>query len=361
MGWFKWLLLLINAVCVGGLIAGYLSPFVSPASFWYLALAGLAYFWLLLLNLLFAVYWLFVRWKISVALWLILAAGYTYHVRVFSPYSNQRSPVKNEREVKVMTYNVQLFKLYNWTKNKDIRNQIISFLASENADILCMQEYFYADKSFFNTTDTLLQLLETKNYHFEPGVITEQNHYFGLATFSRFPIIRSEVFHFDHHNNRTNLAMYNDMIIYGDTVRVYNVHLASNHLNTKEVKDILEADQKSWGITKSWLKKLRNGYDLRVKQMKDITRSMRNSPHPLIVCGDFNDVPVSYTYREMSRGLKDAFTGSGKGLGATYNGNIPNLRIDYIFHDPAFRSHQFKVLHKNFTDHFPVTCKISLP
>lgn len=342
------------------MIGGYLSPYINPGQNWIWALTGLFHIWLLLINLFFGFIWLFIRWKISLITWSIILIGIPVHQKVFSPIHVKKGQSTDSTDIKVMTYNVQLFKLYNWTKNTEIRDQMIDFIDKENCDVICFQEYFHADKKYFNTTDTLKEMLTANNIHFEAGVVTEHQHEFGLATFSRFPIVGKGVFHFDGKSNKTNMGIYTDLEIHSDTFRIYNIHLASNHLDTREVDDILEADKKSMRITKNWLKKIRNGYKLRSSQLIKIKESISLSPHPVILCGDFNDVPVSYTYQSLSRGLTDAFIGSGEGLGATYNGKIPNLRIDYILHSPELKSSSFKILHKNFTDHFPVICTISI-
>lgn len=357
LGFFRWCILVLNGMALSLLMASYAAPYLDPARYWYIALFGTGHFWLVIVNLAFALLWLMLRWKIALIPLLVLLVGFSYHLRVFSPISAEQQPPK-DRQFKLMSYNVQLFKLYNWTHNKDIRNRMLDYIVSERCDVLCFQEYFYADKEYFNTTDTLLQIQPARHVHFEAGVVRNGNHYFGLATFSRFPIVGKGVIRFRQEKDRTNLAMYSDLLIGGDTLRVYNVHLASNHLNTREVDDMLGATEKTWKITRTWLRKLRNGYRLRARQVLQVSESIRKSPHPVVVCGDFNDVPVSYTYRVMSRGLKDAFVGSGKGLGATYNGRLPNLRIDYILHSPSLNAYNFTVVHKDFTDHFPVTCKI---
>jgi endonuclease/exonuclease/phosphatase family metal-dependent hydrolase len=87
---------------------------------------------------------------------------------------------------------------------------------------------------------------------------------------------------------------------------------------------------------------------------------IESSPYPVIICGDFNDPPSSYTYNRISSRLKDAFVEAGSGLGNTYNGIIPLLRIDYILHSPQLNSGQFRVIEENFSDHFPITCQLEI-
>ncbi|MFH0999552.1 MAG: endonuclease/exonuclease/phosphatase family protein, partial [Bacteroidota bacterium] len=91
-----------------------------------------------------------------------------------------------------------------------------------------------------------------------------------------------------------------------------------------------------------------------------ISEHIKQSPYPVIVCGDFNDTPVSYTYHKMRGQLTDAFINAGNGFGNTYERKIASFRIDYIFHSPEFDSKNFKVPHLLYSDHFPVVCDIEI-
>jgi len=82
------------------------------------------------------------------------------------------------------------------------------------------------------------------------------------------------------------------------------------------------------------------------------------SKYPVIVCGDFNDTPVSYTYRKMKSGLKDAFVNIGAGTGNTYLGSFPSFRIDYIFHSQQFKTIDFERIEARLSDHYPIICHL---
>ena len=105
--------------------------------------------------------------------------------------------------------------------------------------------------------------------------------------------------------------------------------------------------------------RLKNSFKIRGKEVDQIKEHMRESPYPIIVCGDFNDTPVSYAYRELSENKKDAFIESGNGIGGTFT-KIPNLRIDYIFYDKKFNSCRFNTHKENFSDHRAISCKVKL-
>jgi endonuclease/exonuclease/phosphatase family metal-dependent hydrolase len=356
LGVFRWIWLIIHTGFSLLLAGSYISPYFTPFEHWYLAFLGINHMALLIINLLFTFSWLFLRPLLAIPFVVIIMIGASLHQRSFPIHFSQDKRGKDA--IKIMNWNVQLFKLYNWTHNKQLRDEMIEFISNENADIICFQEYFQASGDYFATTTILKEKLKAKNVHFSSGTKNHEGHEFGIATFSRFPIINTGTIRFENGSNKTNLAQYTDVLWNNDTVRIYNVHLASNHLNTNEVDEIMEANNKSWKITRKWFRKLRNGYKHRQNQVVQVRKHMDQCPYPMIVCGDMNDVPVSYTYKIISKRLTDAFVNSGNGLGATYNGRLPYLRIDYIFHDERFRSTAFDVIYKPFTDHFPIRCWI---
>ena len=110
----------------------------------------------------------------------------------------------------------------------------------------------------------------------------------------------------------------------------------------------------------SIVKKLYRAYRKRALQANLVKSYIEKSPHPLIVCGDFNDTPLSYVYRTMSDGLRDAFVQSGIGLGTTYYGVFPSYRIDYILFSPKYRAVQYNTIRKNYSDHYPIRARLVL-
>ena len=96
----------------------------------------------------------------------------------------------------------------------------------------------------------------------------------------------------------------------------------------------------------------------RAEQAATLREHLNQCPYPVIVCGDFNDTPVSFTYRTVRGDLKDSFTESGKGTANTYNGKLPSFRIDYILYSPKFTSYNFEVSTLNHSDHYPISCDL---
>jgi endonuclease/exonuclease/phosphatase family metal-dependent hydrolase len=346
----------LNVICILGLLGCYAGYYLNPFDYWFISLLGLGYFIWAALNLVFIVVWIFIKWKYALISLAALVIGFPFHAKMIGFHAPQNS----KGGIRIMSYNVQLFKFYDWKKNEKMRDRIMNFIEDTPADIYCFQEYFQTRDDEFTTTAYLKKILPDHHMHFEAGVVKLENQEYGLATFSKYPIIESGHLLIDSTQNRTNLVIYTDLLIKQDTIRVYNVHLASNHLNTNEVDTLMKTNGKSVSVAKKWVKKLKNGYKRRYGQINILSEHLEKCKYPCIIAGDFNDVPISYTYRKMNAKFIDSFTEAGNGIGATYNGNLPLLRIDYIFHSSQFRCKRFKVHSVQVTDHYPVVADLHL-
>jgi endonuclease/exonuclease/phosphatase family metal-dependent hydrolase len=351
---------ILNYIAISALLISYLAPFVSPENFSFIALFGLAYPLLLLINLFFVVFWL-VLWKKKFLLSAsAILAGYFIFANFLSLGAKASRPVP-KKAIKIISYNVMLFDLYNWTGNTSTRNKIFDRLRDESADILCFQEFYKDDSREFNTLDTLVQLQKAKNYHAALDFTVKGKYHYGVATFSSYPIVHKGIVkivsEFD------NACIYTDIKIGADTVRVYNLQLQSIHLSSIVYQNPLKSAATEERFNKdasNIIKLLRLAFIKRAPQAETISDHIRNCPYPTIVCGDFNDTPSSYTYRILKGPFVDAFLENGLGFGATYAGSIPFLRIDYILHSSAFSGHDFRVIPEKLSDHYPISCTLEL-
>jgi endonuclease/exonuclease/phosphatase family metal-dependent hydrolase len=161
--------------------------------------------------------------------------------------------------------------------------------------------------------------------------------------------------------SRGNICLITDIKKGKDTLRIFNVHFESNHLETEKIDRLVQGDSTSRILAVDMFRSLRKSYKRRATQVELVSKAIAESPYPVVVCGDFNDPPVSYTYSKINQGLTDAFLHSGRGPGFTYAGKIPFLRIDYILHDKKIRSSGFRVVDdKKLSDHYPVECYLQL-
>jgi endonuclease/exonuclease/phosphatase family metal-dependent hydrolase len=106
--------------------------------------------------------------------------------------------------------------------------------------------------------------------------------------------------------------------------------------------------------SKNIIYKIKLGVLKRASPANFIKDEMNHSPYPIIVCGDFNDVPVSYSYEKIGKGMKNAFVEKGSGISRTFSSISPTLRIDNIFTDQNFKVVDYTRIKKSYSDHFPI-------
>ncbi len=275
-----------------------------------------------------------------------------YHHRFFALHFQSKDSIKTE-DIRILSYNVKVFDLYNWSKNVESKNNMIQFIDSVQPDIACFQEYLYDDRKKFNTTDTISKLLETKYVH--QGFTTDfRYHHFGSATFSKYPIIHKSQIEF---KNTRNFVLVTDIVKDEDTIRIFNCHLQSIQFDKDELNYIdsisENINKKSFKEVQPILKRLKRAFHKRARQVEILRDSIEHSPYPFIVCGDFNDVPNSYAYQTISRGLYDSFLEAGWGMGTTFSEFPIPYRIDYILYSDKFKAVYAKRFPIPYSDHFP--------
>ena len=351
---------IITGLCI---VFSYLSTHINPTKTTFFAFFGLAYYVFLYLLLGFIIYWIIQKSKLYLWSILFILVGFNHFNNFFQINLFGIKIPKGEKSIKVMTYNVRLFDLYNWSENKSTRDEIFSFLQKENADIICFQEFYHQDNSkTFKTRDILLEKLEAKNIHEGYTHLLKKQQHFGVVTFSKYPIIAKGEIKFSSDDN--NNCIYSDIKINEDTIRVYNMHLASIRFQKADYDAIGESDSKTKYTNVSSKQKiigrLSSAFKNRSEQVKTVKEHMNNSPYRVIACGDFNDTPISYCYRIMTEGLYDAFKESGFGTSGTYIGKFPSFRIDYILHSKEINSYEYQKHSEELSDHHAVSCEVIL-
>nr|WP_225986559.1 endonuclease/exonuclease/phosphatase family protein [Rufibacter sp. LB8] len=227
----------------------------------------------------------------------------------------------------------------------------------EAPDIVCFQEFYTSAKKGRNNLDTLVQLQPAKNQHVAYTETLRGTDHWGIATFSKYPIVGRGNILFNEITN--NICIFTDLRIGQDTVRVYNVHFQSNRFKREDYEFLGNPNAKPTNdekimASRNILKRLQVGAVKRAQQVQVVAEHIKKSPYPVIVCGDFNDPPASFTYNTISKGLQDAFLQSGWGLGNTFNGLFSVLRIDYILHDRRLVGSGYRTIRQNLSDHYPI-------
>jgi len=363
---FRRLVFILNIVAALTLVCSYAASYISPQKVWWLALFGLGYGITLSINLFFVFFWLLLRDRRFWVSFILILLGISKVLNIFEldlfSSAQEKKSKDTQFPVKIMSFNVRLFDLYNWTHNHETRAEIFNFLSKESPAIVCMQEYYSCDSSDqdFKNNDTLKKVIPSPYSHIEYSLTLRGTDHWGIATFSKYPIIHKQAVHFQQKGG--NIFIFSDVVIGQDTVRVFNTHLESIRFGIKDYKFIEnlgnndEADEVDRSV--SIIRRLKRAFIKRAKQVEVLHQYIVQSPHPVIVCGDFNDTPSSYTYSILSGGLKDAFRESGSGFGKTYAGAFPSFRIDYILHDKIFNSSGYQTVKENLSDHYPIICWI---
>ncbi|MCH8319046.1 MAG: endonuclease/exonuclease/phosphatase family protein, partial [Bacteroidetes bacterium] len=317
----------INIIVAFFAVIAYLSSYVPPDIFWLSAIFALSIPVMLLLNLFFIIYWFLKKSFRSILSITVLLLGIKFIKSTFIPgfdLDNQNFSLG----LVVVSYNVRVFNTYAHLrdKNNDSSAKMIDWLADINSDIMCLQEFFYDKKSdIFNSIDKISE--KRKGRYYFSIALTNSNAQFGIITFSKFPIINKG--DLDFGNNTLNQATYIDVIINksADTIRIYNIHLQSLLIKGKDIFEYAEERNDILSKSKNLLHLFKTVSILRSRQLDILIRHINNSPYAVVVCGDLNDTPYSYTYQTLNKTLNNAFEKAGNGFGFTYNSKFPFLRI----------------------------------
>ena len=341
-------LLLLNLIAVFALGIASLSVFLSPEKLWVASLFGMAFPYLLVVNLIFIVLWIIIKPRFTLFSIVIILAGYQ-HINNYLQFSGKRTP---EKGIRITSYNVKYFMGNSGFPNKENADHILNFLRQNNADIICLQEVRLNKRQIFDISNHKLSQIN----HMQ---LAHNSYAGGPLTMTRFPILYMGEIRF---KNSGNMIIYTDILINSDTVRVFNCHLQSYKLGKNEISAIDSLDFDTDEETKKKFRQLggkfKNALIKRAEQAATLREYLNQSPYPVIVCGDFNDTPVSFTYRMVRGNLEDSFTQSGIGTANTYNGKLPSFRIDYILHSNKFQSYNFEVSALNHSDHYPISCDL---
>lgn len=334
------------------LLLSYLAPFVPPDSFWPIAFFGLPFPYLVIINLFFLVIWALQR---SIRLLLplvVLVLGYSNFTNTFQFIPEQSA--SESQGIKVLSFNVHSYNSKLRSKRTNAP-KVIDYFRSTDAEIICLQEAIFPKEGVLSPKSITETLPAIKHYQF-----ASTSRYSGSITYSKYPIINLGEIRFE---GTSNLVLFSDIKISDTlTIRVYNCHFQSYLINPAEysIVDAPGSSSKDQQINEARKisNKLKVGFEMRALQARKVAEHISKSPFPVIVCGDFNDTPVSYAYRTVRGNLFDAFVESGWGISNTYNGALPSLRIDYILYGHQFKAVNYKRDRVYLSDHFPVNCQL---
>ncbi len=346
----------LNIIFAILLVFAYLSAYISPINFSFFAFFGLLYPFILFGNLLFLGYWIFRKKKYFLISLITILIGYNFLFSFFQINFNKKNFNENENKFKFLSFNIRVFNLWNWSNEKNRTLKTYNFIKKNNYNIVCLQEFYSSSNYGKNSLDSILKNSSLKYAHVSYAEKGGKTYNHGIATFSSYPIINKGNVRI---NKNDNFCIYTDLLVNNDTIRVYNLHLASLHLGYSDYQAIDNINNDTVIDVKAYtniLSKLRKSFIERAHQVNFISAHISKSKYNVILAGDFNDTPFSYAYNNIGKNMQDAFIQSGIGIASTYIHKFSTFRIDFIFHSASINSYNFRRLKVNLSDHYPIEC-----
>jgi endonuclease/exonuclease/phosphatase family metal-dependent hydrolase len=333
---------------------------------WFFNLLNLASFYFFAILIFFFFLFLFIKPILTMISIITIAICWMPLQHVFQWRFESFNYKKERDNIRVMSWNVEHFVILEHKTHPEKKTEMIEVINSFHPDIACFQEMVANDttRNAINYIPDFQKKMGIKNYYYayDKKLDFDRNHHFGIITFSKLPIVNHKTITVEK-SNYNAIYQYVDVVKNADTFRVFNVHLQSlrfSPTNKMYIEDPSLTDDASYYQTKSVIKKLKIGFIKRKQQIENIKSEIDKSPYPVILCGDFNDLPNSYAYNLIGESLNNTFRSTGSGIGNTFSGILPTLRIDNIFVDKKFEINQFIRVKKKLSDHYPIVSDIKL-
>ena len=357
----KWTVQMVTGANVATVIVMLLVGFsdrINPADHPLVSTLGMAFPILLVINMAFLLFWLIFKWTRA---W-IPVVGYILAyvpISIYMPINASQSPP--EGALKLVTYNVCCYG--GNFKYEQGFEKVRDYLIDEKADIVCLQE----------DNDTWRRYC-FKNYeergltHNDTIVLCNDATRFNcLGIHTRFPIIRRERIDYPTASNNGSAAWW--LQVDKDTVIVVNNHFESCHLNQEDraqYRQLLKGEMARDSVraeSQLLMVKLAEANAKRSRQIVAVCEYVDQylGRYPVIVCGDFNDNPISFSRHMMGKYLHDCFVETGRGIGLSYNQKAFSLRIDHIFCSSDITPYECFVDSKmDASDHYPMVCWLKI-
>jgi len=349
---------LFSLVVISFYLLSYISAHFTPNVFMFFSVLGL-FFWPLLILFLFATVVMTFRkeWKWLIAFGICFAFSLPDLFSFFN-FQSGSSHAYAPLGMTVMTHNTHLMGYYDGENSKKNRDAILNEIQRVRPNILCLQEcYWNTNEGDFLSEQARNEILLGYAVHERTTHVLSDGGRFGLVIFSNYPVVNRGQVPFENEVN--NFCIFADVAVGSDTVRIYNAHLQSFRLKKKSLElfdekiDMNEIQNES----KPLFIQLYRSSLKRSQQVNVLASHVESCRYKVILAGDFNDTPISYTYNRLTRSLADSFQESGKGIGSTYKGPLLGLRIDYVLHSKGLEATEYTTSEAGFSDHHPVIVK----
>ncbi|HWB24015.1 MAG TPA: endonuclease/exonuclease/phosphatase family protein [Chitinophagaceae bacterium] len=341
-----------------------LAPFLNTTTWPFFGFLSLAFPYLVILLIFSAFFWLIIKPKYALLPILVLLAGYKQLSVIFAVHPGTKFvTAKAPSSIRIISWNVgNMYGLSNNAdKKKHNRTEIAEAILKLQPDIVCLQEF---NNSTTRGDDANNVGLFTKMYpyfYFSKDVNKENGYYqYGSIIFSKSPIVDSGRIQYP---GRPESLIYTDLRIGNDTMRVYTAHLQSFKFSKEDysdINDIKQENNQALAASKNIFQKMKLAFEERGRQASIVRTELDSCRLASIICGDFNDVPGSFTYFHIRGTRQDAFLQNYFGVGSTYNSLAPALRIDFIMPDKNFDVRQFDMVDEDLSDHIMLVSDVSL-
>lgn len=362
----KYFIFATNIIAIILLILSTKASTVAPSQFAFISYLGMGFIFLFALNLFYLALWTITfRWK-YILVQLVVLIYCADAITTYIPINRQSDNIP-ENAIKVMSYNVRGF---DWLQGDASREHpILEYIANSGADIICMQEFAVEQWRDRNKMISLREFDDIMKEYPYRSVIrlgdTEGSVIYGLACYSKYPIMKVARLPIESAFNGS--AMY-EIHVKETNITVVNNHLESNRLTAEDkelYKELIVNKNRSKinEVAKNVLGHLDLAFNAREMQANIVAsaiKKQRENTPKMIICGDFNDTPMSYAYNKIKGDFIDSYKATGRGMGITYHEDMFWFRIDYIMHTPNIKSYNSMVDKVKYSDHYPLTAYLSL-
>jgi endonuclease/exonuclease/phosphatase family metal-dependent hydrolase len=371
-------LLFLNVAFASLFLAASFSSQVDPGVWWVAGFLPLLIPYLLVVVLLFAVLWLFVRPRRALLSLVAVGVASGPLLNVIPPrLSSGFEMGKAPGSLRVMTWNLRHFAPFKikyldsekMTQQESIRLEVERF----KPDVLCFQEFVNIHLS--DDKDVIgdyMEKLGFTHHYFAGDRYNLRKFKTGMVIFSKLPILQAELVDYPKELDQTGeKSIMADVRVGADTVRFYSIHLQSFGFLPRDYwtfRRIKSRNDSGMASARSLLTKMKQTFQFHSQEARYMASAFAEGPRLKVICGDMNDVPSSYAYNIIRADRKDAHREKGYGLGKTYTspssrtmGKLPSLRIDHIFTDPVFEVLQTTRGKALLSDHQAVVADIRLP
>ena len=334
------LILIFNYLAALLLFFTFFVPIIPADKYTFFSILGLFVPFLITLNIALVIYWLIKRKKFFLISASLLLLGYFLLQPIYK--FNRSSIGSLGNELSIMTFNTRDFDIRGSLGKENVDSLILDFVTKEDADIVCFQEFHHAMKH--------RKELKQYPYQFVDFIYGKNSGRVIQAIYSKYPILQLKLIEFP---KSANSALYADIVMKKDTIRIYNLHLQSFKISP-EVSTIKNQDSKRLVGRLSKVLKLQ-------KEQADIIKDhYNNTNYKKILVGDFNNTQFSNIYRIVKGDFQDSFVEAGEGFGRTYDLKGMPLRIDYILADDSFEVLGHQNYDVKLSDHYPVKATLRI-